>query len=287
VLALLFPENGDAIARVEIPSLDVDKVVVRGIQVADLRKGPGLYPSSSLPGNIGNAAIAGHRTTYGAPFNRIDELIPGDQSVLTTIQGRFTYRVTEPEEAFAEHGDDIAGFGDGHVIVNPSDTWVLDDFGDNRLTLTACTPKYSARQRIIVVAERVSEPVGLPEAIAEMVEAIEASELPGEIFTMIGSTEMIDNPRGSGPPARPLAFDLSLIGGTGDLDEGLNGERGAIPAAIGWLLAALATWLIAGRLARYQLGWKRRSAPYALALIPVAVALWMCFEAADRALPAY
>ena len=78
------------------------------------------------------------------------------------------------------------------------------------------------------------------------------------IFPMFGRTGTNDHTRGSGPPARPLAFDLSLIGGTGDLDEGLNGERGAIPAAIGWLMAALATWLVAGRLARDQLGWKRR-----------------------------
>ena len=289
VLALLFPEDGAAVARIEIPALDVDKVVVRGTQVADLRTGPGLYRSTALPGNSGNAAIAGHRTTYGAPFNRIDELSPGDEIAVTTIQGRFTYRVLDPEAAFGDHGDDIAVFGDGHVIVRPDDTWVLDDFGDNRLTLTACNPKYSARQRIIVAAELISAPVELPEPIAELVEVMEAGELAGEVSAVVDARNLSDP---AAEPESDLAtgateFDLSRIGGRADLDEGLNGERDAIPAAIGWLTVAIACWLVASRLARHQLGWRRRLVPYAVALIPVLPALWMCFDAADRALPAY
>lgn len=127
--------DGEPTARIVIPRIGVDKIVVEGVSLPDLKKGPGHYPESPLPGQEGNAAIAGHRTTYGAPFNRIDELVPGDEITVETIQGSFTYRMTE------------------QLIVSPTQVDVLDDKGDNRLTLTACHPKFSARQRIVVVAE--------------------------------------------------------------------------------------------------------------------------------------
>ena len=72
----LFREGGEAVARIEIPDIEVSKVVVEGVQVEDLRNGPGHYRATVFPGQEGNAGIAGHRTTYGAPFNRIDELLP-------------------------------------------------------------------------------------------------------------------------------------------------------------------------------------------------------------------
>ncbi|MEO7572450.1 MAG: class E sortase [Acidimicrobiales bacterium] len=136
--------DGDPTARIVIPKIGVDKIVVEGVSLADLKKGPGHYPESPLPGQEGNAAIAGHRTTYGAPFNRIDELVAGDEITVETIQGSFTYRVTE------------------QMIVSPTQVDVLEDKGDDRLTLTACHPKYSARQRIIVVAELDPEEEPLP-----------------------------------------------------------------------------------------------------------------------------
>ena len=80
-----------------IPKIGVDKIVVEGVGRNDLRKGPGHYPDTPMPGQPGNAAIAGHRTTYGAPFNRIDELEPGDEILVTTLQGPFTYEVTGTE----------------------------------------------------------------------------------------------------------------------------------------------------------------------------------------------
>jgi sortase A len=289
ILTLLFPEDGDAVARIEIPSIGVDKVVVRGIDVEDLRKGPGLYPSTTLPGNQGNAAIAGHRTTYGAPFGQIDELRPGDDITVTTTQGRFTYRVADATSAFGDRADDVSEFGDGHVVVAPTDTWVLDDFGDNRLTLTACHPKYSARERIIVAATLVSEPVGLPEAVADLVGSVGRRGIPGEVF--VRSLERTDhdvsNPPAQSPTQVTGTIDFSSIGRSDDLDQGLGGDRGAIPVAIGWLVVALGTWLVGLRLARRRSGWRRRVAPYLATLLPAAVALWMCFEAADRALPAF
>ena len=126
--------DGEATAQIQIPAIGVDKIVVEGVSLADLKKGPGHYPETPLPGQEGNAAIAGHRTTYGAPFHRLDELQAGDEIIVTTVQGEFTYEVTETH------------------IVSPTQVDVLEDKGDNRLTLTACHPKYSARQRIVVVS---------------------------------------------------------------------------------------------------------------------------------------
>jgi sortase A len=136
--------EGEPTARIQIPAIGVDKIVVEGVSLSDLKKGPGHYPESPLPGQEGNAAIAGHRTTYGAPFNRIDELEPGDEIVVQTVQGEFTYLVKE------------------QLIVRPTQVEVLEDKGDNRLTLTACHPKLSARERIVVVAELAPDETPLP-----------------------------------------------------------------------------------------------------------------------------
>ena len=152
LLPLVYADNGEAIARMIIPAIDVDEIVVAGVEVDDLRKGPGHYGTTPLPGQPGNAAIAGHRTTYGAPFGRIDELAPGDEIIIETLQGRFVYRVLPG-------GRGMAGRTPGHRIVAPTALEVLDDHGDNRLTLTSCHPKYSSKQRIIVHAELVGDPV--------------------------------------------------------------------------------------------------------------------------------
>jgi sortase A len=143
--------EGEATAQIVVPKIGIDWTVVEGVTLKDLKKGPGHYPQTPLPGQEGNAGIAGHRTTHGAPFNRIDELKPGDDIYVTTVQGRFHYIVTDTE-----------GDGDGHLIVKPTQVEVLKDFGDNRLTMSACNPKYSAKERIIVVSELAPEEKALP-----------------------------------------------------------------------------------------------------------------------------
>lgn len=140
------PSRGQPVGIIQIPKIDVARVVVQGVSKSDLKKGPGHYGGTALPGQPGNAAIAGHRTTYGAPFNRIDELVPGDEIVTTTPQGRFTYKVRAAPD----------GSGRGWFTVKPSGVLVLAPTQTNQLTLTACHPKYSARQRIIVVADLVT-----------------------------------------------------------------------------------------------------------------------------------
>ena len=128
------PPEGEGIGLIHIPKIGLDRAVVQGVAVPDLRKGPGHYPDSPMPGQLGNAAIAGHRTTYGAPFNRIDELAPGDEITIVTVSGSFHYTVT------------------GQLVVTPKQTEVLDATADATLTLTTCNPKYSARERLVVKA---------------------------------------------------------------------------------------------------------------------------------------
>ena len=99
--------EGDPIARIEMPSIGVDKIVVAGVDKNDLKKGPGHYPETPMPGQLGNSAIAGHRTTFGQPFFDVDKLETGDEIVVTTLAGRYVYRVT------------------GQQIVSPSDYQVI------------------------------------------------------------------------------------------------------------------------------------------------------------------
>lgn len=127
-------QAGDPVGRIAIPAIGADFVVVQGTDTASLRKGPGHYPSTTFPGLPGTVAIAGHRTTYLAPFRRVDDLRGGDRIVLTMPYGRFTYRVQRTQ------------------IVEPTALWVTRDVGYQRLVLSACHPLYSAAQRIIVFA---------------------------------------------------------------------------------------------------------------------------------------
>ena len=128
------PLEGDAIAKLEIPAIGVDDYVVEGTDVDTLRKGPGHYPETPLPGEPGTTAIAGHRTTYGAPFRNIDQLERGDRIIVDMPDGRFVYRTTRTK------------------VVDDSDFSVLDSVGYQQLVLTACHPLYSAAQRVVVFA---------------------------------------------------------------------------------------------------------------------------------------
>lgn len=226
------PAEGDAIARMRIPAIDVDKIVVEGVGVSDLKRGPGHYPGSPLPGQPGNAAIAGHRTTYGAPFHRLDELEAGDEILVTTAQGSFSYEVRE------------------QLIVSPDQVEVLDDFGDDRLTLTACHPKYSARQRIIVVAALVGEAA------------------PG------GDSRAVTGPL-------PIPGDEGTSSGQA-LDAGLGGERASAWPAVMTGLACALIWAAA-----WVLGLLWRKWPAYLVALPVfLVGLFYFFENFSRLLPA-
>jgi sortase A len=128
------PDLGGGVALIKIPKIGVDRVVVEGVEVEHLKKGPGHYPETAMPGQRGNMVVSGHRTTYGAPFYRLDELRVGDEIVVVDGVGSYQYRVTESK------------------IVRPTDLGVIAPSSDARLTLTTCHPRFSARQRLIVVA---------------------------------------------------------------------------------------------------------------------------------------
>ena len=131
--------EGDSLTRIKIPRIGVDTVVVEGTTASALRAGAGHYPSSPLPCEEGNVAIAGHRTTYGKPFHDIDKLQAGDRISLETPIGMCTYEV---ERSWVTVPTDIG------VVANTP--------GQARLTLTTCHPKGSARQRLILTATMVS-----------------------------------------------------------------------------------------------------------------------------------
>jgi sortase A len=131
------PLQGDAIARIVIPSIGVSEYVIEGTDTEDLRKGPGHYPDTPLPGERGTTAIAGHRTTYGAPFRNIDDLRRGESIRVDMPDGTFLYRVERIR------------------IVDDQDLSVLEPAGYRRLMLSACHPLYSAAERVIVFARQV------------------------------------------------------------------------------------------------------------------------------------
>jgi sortase A len=234
----LLPGRGEVAGRIVIPRIGVDWFFVEGVSVDNLKNGPGHYPEAPFPGQAGNAAIAGHRTTYGAPFANVDELEPGDEIQVTTVQGEFTYLVRET------------------IIVRPSQIEVLNtgfwDFDrdaspePNVLTLTACHPKYSARERIIVGAELVGDPA--PPTPRRDVEP--------------------------GPVAGPVAFE----------EGNLSGQRAGAAPAVLWGLLCASIWLFAWAVGREwrRLRWPS----YGIGLLPFLVALFFFFEEFSRLLPA-
>jgi sortase A len=131
------PLPGDALGKLEIPAIDSSEYVVEGTDSENLRKGPGHYPDTPLPGQRGTVAIAGHRTTFGAPFRNLDKVEKGDRIVMELPYGTFIYRVERTQ------------------IVDDSALWVTKRVGFNRLVLTACHPLYSAAQRIVAFARLV------------------------------------------------------------------------------------------------------------------------------------
>ena len=133
----------EAIAVIRIPSierLEDGWVVVEGVRVSDLKNGAGHMPDTPLAGQPGNTVISGHRTTYGAPFHELDTLEPGDEIEVESAIGTNVYAVRDS------------------IVVEPTALWVTEDLLGSWLTLTTCHPKFSSRQRLVVIAELISGP---------------------------------------------------------------------------------------------------------------------------------
>jgi len=129
--------EGDPVGQITIPKIGVNLIFVQGTARDDLSKGPGHYPASPMPGQIGNAAIAGHRTTHGKPFYDLNELGTGDLIKIKTVYGHYTYRVYQ------------------QLVVPPSQVSVVGPTHDAELTLTTCNPRFSARERLVIHARLV------------------------------------------------------------------------------------------------------------------------------------
>ncbi len=254
---LPLPGYGDPVARIEIPKIGITRTVVEGVTIPQLARGPGHYPESPLPGQAGNVSIAGHRTTYGQPFHNVDKLAPGDQILTTTVQGDFVYEVERLE------------------IVEPNDVAILEDKGDNRMTLIACHPKYSLSQRIIVHA---------------LLRGTAAPEIAGqdEVRTQAAEDGGSGDPLAEGESVQP-----SIDG------AGLSGASTSKWPAVGWGLACAAIWLLTWlvqrlirRRTRARTGGRpnRRQrlaawTPYSIGLPVFLVALYVFFDNFQRLLP--
>ena len=151
-LPTVVPNYGEPVTRLRIDDIGVDKIVVAGVDDKALEKGPGLFDRSPLPGQLGNVAIAGHRTSYGAPFSRINELTIDDEIVLTRAGTTYTYRVVRKP-----------------FIVTPADIDVAQTLDDSiaELTLVSCHPKWTSQKRIIVKAVLDSKTTPAPPTVYE------------------------------------------------------------------------------------------------------------------------
>lgn len=149
--------TGKPLTKIVMPDIGVETLVVEGTSPAALRAGAGHYPNTPLPGQVGNVAIAGHRTTFGRPFNRVDELEQGAVVWLVTPVGDFEYRVSAPPDGWVDGNGNPAN----PYITDPKDWSVIAPTANATLTLTTCHPKGSAKERLIVRAELVeSHPPG-------------------------------------------------------------------------------------------------------------------------------
>ncbi len=256
------PPVGQAVDHIVIPSIGVDKYVVQGVAENDLAEGPGHYPGTPLPGQQGNVGIAGHRTTYGAPFFELGRLRPGAWIYITDTEGRtFDYRVL------------------GHHVVNPDDVGVLAPSHRALLTLTTCNPPYSAATRLVVLAALVGSPTGTPTRSSVGTRAASSSSQPR---SAPGASPRAARPYG---PSRPQGTSVSaaepFAPTVRSLTEGNADARG--PAiAFGALVVAL--WVATRVLASRRRGW-HKAATLAAGVAIAAVPLWLCFEQVVRLLP--
>jgi len=126
------------LGRIEIPRIGIDTLLLQGITLTTLDQGPGHWPGTALPGQLGNAVIAGHRTSHNKVFRNVDQLLPGDEVIFTTGEGRFVYVVSET------------------TIVKPDAMYIIDQTPERTATLFACHPPGSTRERIVVHLELAS-----------------------------------------------------------------------------------------------------------------------------------
>jgi sortase A len=231
------PAVGQPLGLLAIPKLGLDDALVEGTGEPQLQGGPGHYVGTSLPGQAGNAAIAGHRTTFAAPFYNLNQLVPGDPIFVLTSQGLFRYNVVRS------------------FIVSPNDNAVLDAATTPELTLTTCNPRYSASQRLVVVADLDTTP---------------------------GSAVPPTKPNAGGKPKTSTTTSPTVTKAAAA--AAASGKAAGVWPAILWGLITLVAAVIvrlAARRFRRPLSW----VSYVVGVPLVLVALVVCFEHVSLALP--
>lgn len=167
------PSPGAPVATISIPKIGLNMVVVEGTGEASLELGPGHYSGTPLPGEAGNVAIAGHRTTWARPFYNLDAMRPGDPIFFTTPQGRFTYRTVRT------------------IVVLPTDVAVLKPTVKPTLTLTTCNPRFSAATRMVLRARLVASSltprtkVTYPAPRSDLAVLVPTNPLPAILFGLL------------------------------------------------------------------------------------------------------
>ncbi len=267
-------QPGAPMAQLRIPKIGLDWTVVEGVAVPDLKKGPGHFPETPLPGQLGNAAIAGHRTTHGQPFYRLDELAPGDLIEVDTVAGRFVYSVT------------------GSIVVAPSEYDAVIPTVDPdtaTLTLATCTPRYTANNRLIVNAVLVPEQsasVMRPSSATtpdDSTTTSVAATLPGDDTAVDTSVDTTEPATGGSTDTTTTALVAAPASTAGDsFSGGWFDDTSAIWPSILWGLAlagvAVAGWFVGKRANRLWVC-------YAVGAVPFVVVLYFFFENINRLLP--
>jgi sortase A len=239
------PKVGTPVGLLSIPRMGMNgAAIVEGTDENQLQQGPGHYLGTPLPGQAGNAAIAGHRTTYGAPFYNLNELQPGDPITVQTSQGTFTYNVVT-----------------SHVVL-PSNTAVLDASTTPELTLTTCNPRYSAAQRLVVLAKLSTAALTPPPTVP-------TTAPPSSTSTSTTRP----------PPAPNLAGGVGEGGGLGGVST-----RSQVELAMLWGALTLVTAVVG------LIGWRRGARPWSWVVLamgtPLTVAgLLLCYQHISLALP--
>ena len=275
--------EGDPIAIIDIPAIGISKYVVAGVQTADLKKGPGHYPETPFPGELGNASIAGHRTTYGEPFRHLDDLSIGDPIIITDLMGRkFTYLVSNQQ------------------VVEATDSWVVATTDPTKaiLTLTTCHPEFSAKQRLIISAELDLTQSDIAASPAAMYadEVIDTTTVPStEVATSEAPTIVV--PETTTAPTVTTTTLMSTTTTTvpaiiGDdsfnsesadaLSRGWFSDLSAIPQTLLWGLLELLVVMGAWQLAKKN---RNRIIGAAAGFIPFFVVLYFVFQNVNRLLP--
>lgn len=274
--------NGDPVARLTIPKIDLyDVYIVEGVRMDDLKKGPGHFKETPLPGQLGNAAIAGHRTTWDHPFLDLDQLEPGDRITTVTIYGTFVYEVTATEI--------VAPAAYSRVIPT-------SDFEHATLVLATCHPAYTSRERLIVFAEIVPEESDQLMRPASFLEADPGAGLPGDSVpddTAPTGTDPVDSTPATEtttetttvdtvPTTAPIGQDDGSEQSADTFSQGWFEDTDAIPHVIGWGLVLLVIVLgsyYAGKSAR------RLYVSFLVGALPFVFVLYFFFQNVNRFLP--